>query len=119
MTSYLEAVFIRTAGDLEKRCRSSSDSDTDSTVISNTDGSQHVESDQWDFEETIGDKISDGNAFGGIGETNRFESCVSDSEEEGRSVTKYENAGHMITSARWGLVFRFNWQFTREGFCIN
>ena len=30
----------------------------------NTDGSQNIESDQWDFEESIGNKISDGKAFG-------------------------------------------------------
>ena len=44
---------------------SSWDSDTDSTVISNSDASQCVETDQWDFDETIGNKISDGNAFRG------------------------------------------------------
>ena len=38
---------------IEKQCISS----LDSTVISNSKGSQYVETDQWDFEETIGDKI--------------------------------------------------------------
>ena len=32
--------------------------DTESTVISNSEGSQYVESDQWHLEETTGDKIS-------------------------------------------------------------
>ena len=76
---------------------SSSDSDTDSTVIRNSDGSQNVETDQWDFEETNGDKITDGNAFKGMMEPCRFELYVSDSEKEGGSVIEYENAGHMIT----------------------
>ena len=31
-----------------------------------TDGSQNVETDNWGFEETIGDKICDGNTLGGI-----------------------------------------------------
>ena len=43
MTSHLEAILIRTADYVEKRCMSSSDSDTDSTVIGNSDGSQNVE----------------------------------------------------------------------------
>ena len=38
-------------------------------------------------------------------EPNRFEPNASDSEEEGGSVREDENAGHMITSARWGLIF--------------
>ena len=71
---------------IEKQCRSITDSDFDSTVNSNSDGSENVESDHGDFEETIGDKISDGNAFGGIVEPNRFERYASDSEEEGRRV---------------------------------
>ena len=65
VTSHLESILIRTATYIEKQCRSSSDSDADSTVISNTDGSRNVETDQWDFEETGGDKISDGNVFRG------------------------------------------------------
>ena len=85
---------------VDKRCMSSSDSDTHSTVVSNTESSQNAETDQWEFEETIGDEISDGNAFGGIVETSRFEPCASDSEEEGGSVGEDENASHMITSAR-------------------
>ena len=63
--------------------------------------------DQWDFEETLGDKISDGNVFGGTVESNRFEPCASDSEEEGGSVREDESVGHMITSARWGLIFHW------------
>ena len=62
-----------------RNCISSSDSDIDSTIIRNSEGDQNIETDQWDFEETIGDKISDGNAFGGIVERNRFEPCASDS----------------------------------------
>ena len=99
MKSHLERFYI------EQQCRSSSDSETDSAVIRNTDGSQNVESDHWDFEETIWDKICDGNAFGGIVGPNRFEPCVSDSDEEGGSVREDENARHMITSARWSFVF--------------
>ena len=49
---------------------SSSDFDTDSTIISNSESSQNIKTDQWDFEESIGDKISDRNAFGGIVEPN-------------------------------------------------
>ena len=64
---------------------SNSDSDTDSNVISNSEGFQYVDTDQWDFDETIGDKISDGNAFRGIVEPDRFEPCVIDPEEEGGS----------------------------------
>ena len=76
----------------------SSDSNTDSNVISNSDGSQYVETNQWDFEGTLVDKISDGNAFGEIVESYRFEPCASDSEEEGRSVNEDENADHMFTA---------------------
>ena len=64
---------------------SSSGSDTDPTFLSNSECSQFVEIDQWDFEETIGDKISDGNTFGGIVEPNCFEPCARNSEEEGGS----------------------------------
>ena len=83
----------------------SSSSDTDSSVIRNSKGSQNVESDQWYFEETIGDKISDGNSFGGIVEPNRFEPCASDSEGEGGSVREDETAGHVIISAGQDLIF--------------
>ena len=85
---------------MEKQCGSSSDSDTDSTVIRNSEGSQNVETDQWDFEETIGEKINDGNAFGGITEPRRFEPCASDSDEVGDngSVSEDENAGRMFTT---------------------
>ena len=65
----------------------------------------YVETDQWDFEETIGNKISDENAFRGIVESYRFEPCVIDSEEEGGGVREDENPGHMITSAQQGLIF--------------
>ena len=68
--------------------------------MSNTDGSQNVESDQWGFEETIGDKISNGNVFGGIVKPYHFAPDASDAEEEGGSIYGDENAGHMITSAR-------------------
>ena len=78
----------------------SSDSDIDSTVIRNSEASQNVETDQWDVEETIGDKISDGNPVVGIVEPNRFEPCASDSAEEGGSVREDKNDGHMITSAQ-------------------
>ena len=76
---------------------SSSDSDTDSTVINDSEGSQNVESVHWDFEENIRDKISNGNAFGGIVEPYCFEPCASDSEEGG-SVCEDENAGHTFTT---------------------
>ena len=62
--SHDELTLIRISA-LHGECRSSSDSDSNCTVISNTDGSQNVETDQWDFEETVGDKISDGNTFRG------------------------------------------------------
>ena len=52
-----------------------------------------------------GDKISDGNSFGGIVERYRFELCAGDSEEEGGSGSEDENSGHMISSDRWGLIF--------------
>jgi len=42
---------------MEKQCISSSDSDTDSTVISNSESSHCVETDQWDFGESIEGKI--------------------------------------------------------------
>ena len=57
--------MIRMMACIEKQCTSSSDSDTDSTIIRNSEGSQNVETDRWDFEGTVGDKISDGNAFWG------------------------------------------------------
>ena len=77
---------------------SSWDSDTDSTIISNSEGSQNVETDQGDFEETIGDKISNGNAFGGIVEPCRFKPCASDSDEDGDGGmdSDDENTGHMF-----------------------
>ena len=77
---------------------SSSESDTDSTVNSNSESSQYVETDQCDFEETIGDKISNGNAFGGIVDPYCFEPYANDSEKGDGSVREDENAGHMITS---------------------
>ena len=79
-----------------------SDSDTDSTVIGNSEGSQYVESHQWDFEETIGDKISNGNTFRGIVKPNHFQPCVSDSDKDGDNggVSEDENTGCMFTSAR-------------------
>ena len=80
-------------------CISSSDSDIDSTIMSNLEGSV-VEIDPWDFEETIGDKISDGNALGGIIEPYRFEPYARDSDKDGdnRSVREDENAGQMFTT---------------------
>ena len=83
-------------------CILSSDSDIDSTVISNFEGSQCVETDQWDVEETIWDKISDGNVVGGIMDSYRFEPCASDSDEDGDNggVCEGENAGRMF-SADW------------------
>ena len=60
---------------------SSSDSDNDSTIIRNTEGSQNVETDMWDCEETIGDKIIDGNPFREIMELNRFKPCATVSEQ--------------------------------------
>ena len=47
----------------------------------------------------IGDKISDGNAFGGIMEPYRFKPYASDSEEDGDNggVHEDDNAGHMFT----------------------
>ena len=52
------------------------------------------------FEETFGDKISDGNAFGGIIEPYRFEPYASDSDEDGDNgaVREDENAGRMFTT---------------------
>ena len=52
---------------------SNSNSDTYSTIIINSEGSQNVETDQWNFEETIGEIIGDGNASGGIVKPYRFE----------------------------------------------
>ena len=51
------------------------------------DPTDHVETDQWDFEETIGD-ICNGNTFEGIVEPYRFEPCVSDSEEDDGSFVE-------------------------------
>ena len=45
---------------------------------SNSDGYQNIESDHWDFEGTVGDKMSAGNAFAGIMEPNSFEPCARD-----------------------------------------
>ena len=44
---------------------------------------------------------------GRIVELYNFEPCASDSEEEGGSVREDESVGHMITSARWGLIFHW------------
>ena len=93
MTSHSEPTLIQMEAHVEKRCRSSSGSDTDSSVISNSERSQDVETDRWDFEETIGDKISDGNAFGGIVEPNRCEPHGAYSEERGGSVTTSTTKG--------------------------
>ena len=65
---------------------SSLDFDTDSTVIHNFEGSQFVETDQWDFEGMFGDKIQNGNSFGGILDPYHFEPWASDSEEEAVGV---------------------------------
>ena len=94
---------------IEKLCISSSNSNTNSTLISNSEGSQYVETDQWDFEEMVGDKISDGNAFGGIMEVYRFKPSASDSDEDGDnvSVSEYENASWMFMTLV-GFVFLFN-----------
>ena len=97
MTSHLEPILIRTAAYIEKLCISSSDSDIDSTVINNSEGSQYVETDQWDFEETIGDKMNDGNAVGGIMELHHFKPYASNSYED-------DNAGRMFT-ADWEVLF--------------
>ena len=82
---------------IEKQCISSSDSDTDSTVISNSEGSQYVETDQCDFEEMVINKISDGNTFGGIVEPYRFKPYASLSDEDGDNggVREDENTGRM------------------------
>ena len=74
---------------IEKRYVLCSDSDIDSTVNGNSEESQYVENDQWDFEETIGDKISDGKL---VMEPNHFEPYVSDSDKDG------DDAGHMFTT---------------------
>ena len=84
---------------IEKRCISRSDADTNSTIISNSEGSQYVETDLWDFEETIGDKISNWNDFRRIMQLNTFEACVSDPEEEGGSVHEVDNADRMVTTS--------------------
>ena len=100
VTSHLEPTLIQMAAYVEKRCISILGSDTDSTVISNSEGSQHVETDQWDFVGSIGDQISDGNTFGGIMENYRFEPCVSDSDEHGDNggVGEDKNTGRMFTT---------------------
>ena len=66
-----------------------------------------IETDQRNFEETIGDKISDGNAFGGIVEPYRFEPCASDSDKDcdNGGGGEDENAGHMFTVDWSGLFF--------------
>ena len=94
----------------EKQCILSSDSDTDSTVISNADGSQDVKTDQCYFEETIGDKISDGNTFGGIVEPYSFKPYASDSYEDvdNGGVGEDENAGRMFPTDWYALFFPFN-----------
>ena len=43
---------------MEKQCISSSDSDTDSTVISNSDGSQYVENDSWILKKLLETKLA-------------------------------------------------------------
>ena len=45
MMSHLKPTLIQMADYAEKQCILSSDSDTDSTVISNADGSQDVKTD--------------------------------------------------------------------------
>ena len=88
---------------------SSLDSDIDSTIISNSEGSENVKTDQWDFEETVGDKISDGNAFGVIVEPYPFEPYASDSEEEGGSED-----GGVKRSKCWSHV-----HFSSIGFALH
>ena len=74
--------------------------------MNNSEGSHNVETDQWDFEETIGDKISDGNAFRGIMEAYRFKSYMSDSDEDGDKggAGEDENAGRMFATD-WKVLF--------------
>ena len=67
---------------------SSSDSNADSTIISNSEGFQYVETDQWDFEETTGDKFSNANTLGGIVQPYHLEPHASDSAEKGGSVSE-------------------------------
>ena len=67
---------------------SSSDSDTDSTVISDPEGSQNVQTEEWDFEETCGDTTNNENDFGGIVEPCRIELCANDSEEKAEVLLK-------------------------------
>uniref|UniRef100_A0A8C4QK45 G-protein coupled receptors family 1 profile domain-containing protein n=1 Tax=Eptatretus burgeri TaxID=7764 RepID=A0A8C4QK45_EPTBU len=76
--AYKRIVFCKTAP-------SYSNSDNNSTVINNAEGSQYVETDQLSFEETIGNKISNGNPFGGIIEPYHFQPDSSDSDEDGNN----------------------------------
>jgi len=88
------------AASIQKQCISSSDSDSDSTIVTNSECSHYIETDQWEFEETIGDKISDGNTFRRIMEPYHFEPYANYSDEDGDNggVGQDENACHMFTT---------------------
>ena len=96
MALHLEPTLIRMAAYIKKQWILSSDS----TIVKNSEGSQYVESDQWDFEETIGDKIRNGNSYRRILEPYRCEPCASDIDEDGdnEDVGEDENAGRMFTT---------------------
>ena len=118
MTSHLEPILNQIAVYIEKQCISSSDSDVDSTVISNSEGSQYVESDQWDFEETTEQNYF-GNAFGGIVEPYHFEPYASNSEEDGNTSSVGEDERLVVCSLQIGR-FCFSVQLTvYKGYRIN
>ena len=85
---------------------SSSDSETDSTIINNSDGTQNVVTDQWDFEGTFRRQNQSRKCFrGNYGAVFFFKPCANDSEEEGRSVREEENAGQMFITDQQVLIF--------------
>ena len=86
--------------------------------MSNSEGSQYDETDQWDLEETIGDKISDENAFRWIMEPYRFDPHVSNSDQEGdNGGVKMETP--VVFSLHIGRFCFFIQLAVYKGFCIN
>ena len=77
---------------------SSSDYNTASTVICNSEGSRCVETDQWEFEGTFGDKIGDKNAFEGMWSHIVLSLMRVDENGENGGVREDENSGRMFTA---------------------
>ena len=97
-------------------------STSDSTIMSNSEGSQYVETEQCDFEETIGDKISEETLLGGIVEPYRFEPMQAIQRNKAEVKMKALKRSKHRSPDRFssvGFDFPFNWQFIRDLFCIN